>query len=111
MLGHDQLESYSSGQQVIALSSGESEFYAAGTAAAYLLFMVYLVREMKMKAQGYLYSDSSAARGIMGRIGPGRLRHLQTRFLWLQERLRQKEFILGSVPGGEQNRETWAPRS
>ena len=97
--GKHPLEFWCTGQQLVSLSSGESEFYAAGTAAAYLLFMVYLVREMKMKAQGYLYGDSSAARGIVGRVGPGRLRHLQTRFLWLQERLRQKEFILGSVPG------------
>ena len=38
-----------------------------------------------------MHSDSSACRGIMLRTGPGRLKHLQTRFLWLQGRVRANE--------------------
>ena len=39
-------ESYSVNQQEIALSSGESEFYAAGKMIAHLLFLVYLLVEI-----------------------------------------------------------------
>ncbi len=46
--GRHPIEFWCTGQQLVSLSSGESEFYAAGTAAAYLLFMTYLVKEMKM---------------------------------------------------------------
>ena len=30
-------------------------------------------------------SDSSAAVGMCSRLGTGRVRHIQTRFLWIQE--------------------------
>ena len=45
---------------------------------------------MKRKLRGRCFSDSSAARGACGRLGSGKLRHVQTRFLWLQERLKEK---------------------
>ena len=45
MLGRHQLESWSSGQQVIALSSGEAEFYASGNLAAHMLNFLYLIGE------------------------------------------------------------------
>ena len=34
-------------------------------------------------------SDSSAARAFSQRIGLGRMRHIQTRYLWLQERVKE----------------------
>jgi hypothetical protein len=45
--------------------------------------------------------DSSAARGIFGRTGPGRVRHLDTRHLWVQERVRRREMAVESVRGDE----------
>ena len=45
--------------------------------------------------------DSSAARGIFGRTGPGRIRHLHTRYLWVQEKVRRKELSTDSVKGDE----------
>jgi hypothetical protein len=98
--GRHPIESWSVGQQVVSLSSGESEFYAAGLAAGHLLFILHLVRELSWTAVGRLYSDSSAARGTMARVGPGnKLRHVQTRFLWLQEQVRERAFTVCTVPG------------
>ena len=37
-----------------------------------------------------LYSDSSAGRGMAMRSGVGKVKHIQTRFLWLQESIRTK---------------------
>ena len=48
-------------------------------------------------------SDSNAARGIASRIGSGKVRHLQIRDLWVQERVRSGELQLGKV-GTDVNR-------
>ena len=41
-----------------------------------------------------VYSDSTAGRGMCQRTGVGKVRHLELRFLWIQERLRLKAFRL-----------------
>ena len=97
--GRHVLETWTQGQQLIALSSGEAELYAVGSAAARLLYHVYLLRELGHKPRATVACDSSAARGVLQRTGPGRIRHLQTRFLWVQERIRAGDFAVVSVPG------------
>ena len=42
-------------------------------------------------------SDSSAARSFSSRRGLGKQRHVQTRFLWVQERVALKHFSIGVV--------------
>ena len=37
-------------------------------------------------------TDSDAARGMIHRVGCGRVRHLQTRYLWHQQALRERHF-------------------
>ena len=81
--GKHPLESYSCNQQVIALSSGESEFYAAGKGAAHLLYLVHLMKEIGYMLRGVPLTDSTACRGILGRTGPGKIRHMHTRFMWV----------------------------
>ena len=46
-----------------------------------------------------LFSDASAAIAISQRNGLGKLRHIQTQFLWLQERVALKELALSKVIG------------
>ncbi|CAK0829183.1 unnamed protein product [Prorocentrum cordatum] len=41
-----------------------------------------------------IYSDSTAGRGMCSRVGVGKVRHLELRYLWIQERLRLKAFEL-----------------
>jgi hypothetical protein len=84
-------EHWCAGQQVVALSSGEAEFYANGKAIAHALFFLYLMKEMGRVVKVRAGTDTSAARGVLQRAGPGRIRHLQTRFLWVQERVKAKE--------------------
>ena len=42
-------------------------------------------------------TDSSAALGTSNRLGLGKSRHVQTRFLWVQEHLAAKNFELEKV--------------
>ena len=53
------------------------------------------------KTDAYLYADASAAIGVAGREGLGRIRHLDTQSLWLQQALRQRRLGLSKVLGTE----------
>ena len=97
MVGNHIIKSWSTNQAAHALSSGEAEYYSLGKLAAHLLFYVYIFKEIGMKVKAVAYSDSAAARGITSRTGPGRVRHLQTRFLWLQERVRERDLAFVGV--------------
>ena len=46
-----------------------------------------LMEDWGVKYDLQVYSDSSAARGTASRRGRGKLRHVQTRYLWIQERV------------------------
>ena len=74
-------------QACIALSSGESEFYALILCSARVMVLHSLLQGFGFTslATPEAYSDSSAARGIAGRSGVGRIKHMVTRHLWLQE--------------------------
>ena len=46
-----------------------------------------------------VWTDSSAALGICSRRGLGKLRHLDTHTLWIQQAVRSKDVDLRKVPG------------
>ena len=48
-----------------------------------------------------LYTDSSAARGIIHRAGLGKLRRLETGYLWLQSAVKAKKLQIRKVLGTE----------
>ena len=78
MRGPHNLGEFVATQVLISISSGESEFYACGKMIAHLLFLGQVLKELGTRVTLRCYSDSSAARGMMGRIGSGRVRHMQT---------------------------------
>ena len=44
-------------------------------------------------------TDSSAAKGIAGRRGIGKTRHVDVCFLWLQEKVAAREVTVQQIPG------------
>ena len=54
-----------------------------------------------MQASITLYTDSSAARGIIHRAGLGKLRHLETGYIWLQSDVKAKTLQARKVLGIE----------
>jgi hypothetical protein len=87
-------------QQVIAISSGEAEFYAIGRGAANGILLVNILKECGCEPkspQARIFSDSSAARGMCKRTGVGKVKHMQVRFLWVQERVATKEISIESI--------------
>ena len=101
MLGTTAVRGWSNNQAVIALSSGEAEYYAALKGASSTLGHRSMLRDIGMQTTVTLYSDSSAARGIIHRTGLGKLRHLETGYLWLQAAVAKKRLSVRKVNGAE----------
>ncbi len=85
MLGRHLIKSWSSTQASVSLSSGESEFYGVVKAAGVSLGYQALLRDLGYSLPVRVWTDSTATMGICGRQGLGKLRHVQTHTLWVQE--------------------------
>jgi hypothetical protein len=81
------------------LSSGEAEFYGAVKASGYGLAYQALLQDLGSDRKLAVYTDSTAAIGIASRQGLGKLRHLDTLTLWLQQAVRCKKVTLRKVAG------------
>ena len=85
--GQHLLRHSSTVQNVIGLSSAESEYYALTKGGCSGLGLQSLFADWNLKLQLSLHTDSSGAKAIASRRGTGKsTRHIQTRMLWLQER-------------------------
>ena len=85
MLGGHMVKSWSGNQAVIALSSGEAEYYAMVRAASVAIGLRSIMMDLGVKLKIELFTDATAAKGIGQRIGLGKVRHLETSQLWLQQ--------------------------
>ena len=97
MVGSHSLKHSSTLQSTVSLSSGESEYYAIVKAASMAIGMKALFQEWHIPLGCTVLSDSSAARGMCSRRGLGKTRHVQTRYLWVQSKLHEREFDLVAV--------------
>ncbi|CAK0789057.1 unnamed protein product, partial [Prorocentrum cordatum] len=75
-------------QDLIAVSSGESEFYALSTVAMGGKMPRDLLTWFGLRVEWTLETDSSAARAMSLRQGVGEVRHLDTRARWVQQATR-----------------------
>ena len=88
---------------IVALSSGEAECHALIRGACTNMELQSHYQDWTIDVPIQMYKDSSAARSVARRRGiGGRLRHLQTRHLWLQSRVALGHMKL-DVVAGEQN--------
>jgi hypothetical protein len=99
MVGSHLLKSWSSTQASVALSSGEAEFYGVLRAAGVGLGFQSLMKDLSIPVKVRVWTDSSAAIGICARQGLGKLRHIDTHTLWVQQAVRCKRFTLHKVLG------------
>ena len=74
--------------EILALSSGESELGALVRACTEGLGMKALLADFQRPVDIVIKSDATAAIGMARRLGLGRVRHLATSDLWIQQRLR-----------------------
>ena len=80
---------FSKKQQVVALSSAESELYAGLKTATEALGMKSLAEDMGYCSEVHLYFDSSAAVSLADRRGLGKAKHIDLQHLWLQDAVKE----------------------
>ena len=115
MLGSHMTKAWSATQASLALSSGEAEYYGVVRATGIGLGIQALLADAGVSVPVRVWTDSEAAMGTAGRQGLGKLRHLECHSLWLQQRLRRKDFELRKVSALRTQLtslpSTWTPRT
>ena len=101
MLGSHLLKSWSTTQSQVALSSGEAEYYGVVKASGIALGYQSLLHDLGVSLALRVWTDSTATIGICSRTGLGRLRHIDTQCLWLQDKVRSAALELRKVKGTE----------
>ena len=99
MVGKHCMKHWSSTQTSISLSSGEAEFAGVIRGAGQGLGYQALLKDVGVELPLRVWTDSSAAIGICSRQGLGKLRHLDTHTLWIQQAVRTKRVDLRKVDG------------
>ena len=99
MHGNHNIKTWSSTQQVIALSSGEAEYYGMVKGAGNTLGIAGMFKDMGVQYGVVLYTDSSAAKGISSRRGLGKVRHIELNQLWLQDQVARGKVSVRKIRG------------
>ena len=93
------LFNYSRTQSVVAGASGIAEWYGIGTCSAEGLFIKELYARMGFTIRLRVLTDSSAAKAVGLRQGAGRLRSLECKTLWVQQKVKDRELTLVKCAG------------
>ena len=101
MMGGCLLKHWSKTQSTISLSSGEAELHGIAYGAAQALGMQRLLKDLGWKVGIRIHSDATAAIGICRRKGLGKVRHLATTDLWIQDKVRSRVIDLVKILGTE----------
>ena len=88
-------------QGLIALSSPEAEYHACTVGVAEAKFVQSILFDWNESAEIELFVDNISAITLGRRIGLSGMRHMETRYLWIQEELRGQRLKLTKVEGTE----------
>ena len=91
MRGSHCLKTWASTQKNITLSSGEAELVAVVKMSTEVIGLLQLAQKWGIEMDGHVYTDSSAALGVVRRKGNGKLRHIKVGMLWIQEKSESEE--------------------
>lgn len=98
--GEHLIASGCSTQQVVSISSAESEFYAMAWILAHCIFTRNILIECGiMIAKIKLFCDSSAARSLAKRQGVGKIRHMDAKHMWVQDYIARREVEVFKIDG------------
>ena len=101
MLGKHTIKHWASTQPSVSLSSGEAEFYGLVRGSGQGLGYQALLKDLGLDLPLRMWTDSSAAIGICSRQGLGKLRHIDTHTLRVQQAVRSKRLEIKKVLGEE----------
>ena len=92
MAGGCCIKTYSKGQGVVSLSSGESEYYALVSGASNLLGEVSTAKDWGLQPESEVFMDASAGIAMGSRRGLGKAKHVDTQYHWVQDRIAKRYF-------------------
>ena len=102
MMGRHLVKSWSRTQDSVTLSSAEAELVALSKLAMETLGVRSMAAEWKLTDStkpSMLWADASAALSIAKRQGAGKMRHINVRTLWLQEKEVQEVLTYVKIKG------------
>ena len=97
MRGGHCLRVWTKKQQVVALSSAESELCAAVKTASEGLGIQSVAKDLGMSCGLNLHLDASATMYLVNRRGLGKAKHVDTQNLWIQEASKSGRFATRNV--------------
>ncbi len=98
MHGSHLIHHWSRTQAVISLSSCEAELNAALKMGSEMIGMVQTCKEWGVGLLGNVVGDCAPLKGLLERRGTGRVKHLELRQLWMQEKIKNKSLRFVKVP-------------
>ena len=103
-IGEHCLKTWSTNQSSPALSSCEAEYYAVVDGASRALGMQTAAKELGIEVGDLsveIATDSSGAKSFASRRGSGRIRHIEVKWLWLQQAVADGRFRMTKVAGAK----------
>ena len=101
MRGSHCLKHWSTTQPTIALSSGEAELGGLCKGAANGIGLRSVAHDLGIELSIRLRSDATAALGIARRLGIGKIRHLDTSLLWIQQKIKDGDLKVDKILGAD----------
>ena len=98
-MGSHTIKSWSTTQAVIALSSGEAEFYGIVKGASIGMGLRSVLNDLGVGCRLGIHTDASAAKAIASRKGLGKVRHIEVNQLWIQDRVGSGDVELHKIAG------------
>ena len=109
MIGRHLVKSWSSTQQSISLSSGEAEMMGVTRGAMAALGFRSLLSDFGVEWPVRIWTDSTASIGMCSRQGFGKVRHIDTQVLWIQQRIRNGDLDLTCLPRQQRHQQSSVP--
>ena len=107
MLGKHYIRGWSKTQAVISLSSGEAELAGIVRGTCEAIGAKSISKDLGSDLEGVVFTDSSAALSMTGRVGAGKIRHLDTGMLWVQQKQSRGEVEYRKVLGSDNVADLW----
>ncbi|CAK0888842.1 unnamed protein product, partial [Prorocentrum cordatum] len=96
-IGSHLIDGWSGQQYNHALSSAEAEFTGIVNGSARGTWLRNVMLEMGFEVTLQVNTGSSGAKGIASRLGCGKVRHLETKYLWVQEKAKDRTITMAKI--------------
>ena len=100
-IGSHLIKTWCSTQAIVALSSGEAEYYGIVNGSSIAMELKSMANDLGLQITIRVNTDASAALGIACRRGLGKVRHIQVNQLWIQDTVINGDIEIAKVNGKE----------